>query len=87
MTISLKPRTDIDHWKASKLDLSQILYRPKEASKFANHCTCLQKHKIDDVMDHELIKMANKAIKNKEKVWIFKQHHKYRPDDRCHAIG
>ncbi len=66
----IEPRTDIDHWKASKLDLSQILYRPKEASKFANHCTCLQKHKIEDVMDHELIKMANKAIKNREKVWI-----------------
>ena len=68
----IEQRTDIDHWKASKLDLSQILYRPKEASKFANHCTCLQKHKIEDVMDHELIKLANKAIKNREKVWISK---------------
>ena len=66
----LEQRTDIGHWKASKIDLSQILYRPKEASKFANHCTCLQKHKIDEVMDHELIKLANKAIKNKENVWI-----------------
>ena len=48
----------------------RILYRPEEASKYATHCTCLQKHKIDDVMDHELIKLANKAIKNREKVWI-----------------
>jgi glutamate synthase (NADPH) large chain len=68
----IEQRTDLNHWKASGLDLSQILYRPKEASKFANHCTCLQKHKIDEVLDHELIKMANKAIKNKEKVWISK---------------
>ena len=68
----IEQRTDIDHWKASKLDLSQILYRPEEASKYANHCTCLQKHKIEDVMDHELIKLANKAIKNREKVWISK---------------
>ncbi len=69
----LEPRTDINHWKASRLDLSRILYRPKEASRFANHCTCLQKHKTDEVMDHELIKLANKAIVNKEKVWISKE--------------
>jgi glutamate synthase (NADPH/NADH) large chain len=68
----IEPRTDIDHWKASTIDLSKLLYRPTEASVFATHCTCLQKHKIDEVMDHELIKMANKAIKNKEKVWLSK---------------
>jgi glutamate synthase (NADPH/NADH) large chain len=66
----IEQRKDLDHWKARKIDLSKILYRPREASKFASHCTCLQKHKIDEVMDHELIKLANKAIKNKEKVWI-----------------
>ena len=66
----IEQRKDLDHWKASKIDLSRILYGPKEASKFATHCTCLQKHKIDEVLDHELIKMANKAIKNLEKVWI-----------------
>jgi glutamate synthase (NADPH/NADH) large chain len=69
----IEQRKDIDHWKASRLDLSQILYRPKEASKFANHCTCLQKNKIEDVMDHELISTANKAIKNREKIWISKE--------------
>ncbi len=83
----IEPRTDIDHWKASKIDLSQILYRPKEASKFANHCTCLQKHKIEDVMDHELIKMANKAIKEQGKSMDIPQHYQYRPDNRCHAVG
>jgi glutamate synthase (NADPH/NADH) large chain len=71
-TDMIEPRKDLDHWKASTVDLSQLLYRPKEASVFANHCTCLQKHKIDEVMDHELISMANKAIKNREKVWISK---------------
>jgi glutamate synthase (NADPH/NADH) large chain len=66
----IEQRNDLDHWKAAKLDLSQILYRPTEASKYATRCICLQKHKIEDVLDHELIKMANKAIKNKEKVWL-----------------
>ncbi len=66
----IEQRRDIDHWKARKLDLSQILHRPQEVSKYASHCTCLQKHKIDEVMDHELIKLASKAIKNNEKVWL-----------------
>lgn len=66
----LSQRKDITHWKASKIDLSQILYQPKEAHKYPIHCVCTQKHKIENVLDHELIKLANKAIKNKEKVWI-----------------
>ena len=66
----LEQRKDITHWKAKKLDLSKLLYRPEEASTYATHCVCLQKHKIEDVMDHELIKLSNKAIKNQEKVWI-----------------
>lgn len=66
----LEQRKDLHHWKASKLDLSQLLFRPEEASHVTNHCTCLQTHKIDDVMDHELIRLANKAIKGGEKVWI-----------------
>jgi glutamate synthase (NADPH/NADH) large chain len=66
----LEQRTDLNHWKADKLDLSKLLFRPKEAEKFATHCVCRQKHKLDEVLDHELIKLANKAIKNNEKVWI-----------------
>ncbi len=66
----LEQRTDIEHWKAKKVDLSQILYRPSEAAIHATHCICLQKHKIDELMDHEIIKRANKAIKAKQKVWL-----------------
>ncbi|MCG8697152.1 MAG: glutamate synthase large subunit, partial [Bacteroidales bacterium] len=68
----LNQRTDIDHWKAKTVDLSKILYRPTEAEMHATHCCTDQKHKIKDVMDHELIKIANRAIKNKDKVWISK---------------
>jgi glutamate synthase (NADPH/NADH) large chain len=66
----LEKRKDIEHWKAKELDLSNLLYMPKEAQLHPTHCVCLQKHKITDVMDRELIKQANRAIKNKEKVWI-----------------
>jgi glutamate synthase (NADPH/NADH) large chain len=68
----LVQRKDISHWKARNIDLSRILYRPEEASNYATHCICLQKHKIEDVLDHELIKLSSKAIKNQEKVWISK---------------
>jgi glutamate synthase (NADPH/NADH) large chain len=71
----LEQRTDIDHWKAKTIDLSGILYRPKESEIHATHCTCFQKHKIVDIMDRELIKRANKAIKNKQKIWITKPIH------------
>lgn len=68
----LEQRSDITHWKGKTLDLSGIIYRPAEASKNATYCTCLQKHKIEDVLDHELIRMSGKAIKSSEKVWISK---------------
>jgi glutamate synthase (NADPH/NADH) large chain len=69
----LEQRKDITHWKASKIDLSKILFRPKEASKYATHFVSAQKHKIDGILDIELIKHTNKAIKNFEKVWISKE--------------
>lgn len=68
----LEQRTNITHWKAKLLDLSQILYRPPEVLEFATHFTGRQKHQIKDVMDHELIKLSSKALKNIEKVWISK---------------
>jgi glutamate synthase (NADPH/NADH) large chain len=69
----LEQRGDIKHWKASRIDLSKILYRPEESSKFAARFVAFQKHKIDDIMDHALIELSHKAIKNQEKVWISKE--------------
>ncbi|MBN1598401.1 MAG: glutamate synthase large subunit [Bacteroidales bacterium] len=66
----LEKRTDIEHWKSKLVDLSKILYKPREAEIYATHCTCLQKHKISEVLDKELIKHGNKAIRSKQKIWI-----------------
>ncbi len=71
----LEQRTDIEHWKASKVDLSKILYRPKEAELYDTHCVCFQDHKIDDIMDRGLLKQAASSIKNKNKVWISRDIH------------
>jgi glutamate synthase (NADPH) large chain len=68
----IEQRNDLTHWKASKLDLSAMLFRPEEASIYATRCINTQKHKIDGILDLELIKLANKAIKNQDKVWISK---------------
>jgi glutamate synthase (NADPH) large chain len=66
----LEQRRDIEHWKARNIDLSQILYRPGEASEYATHCTSNQIHKIDHLLDHELLRLSGKALTNREKVWI-----------------
>ena len=68
----LEQRTDIDHWKASLVDVSRMIYFPPESNKNALHFNQAQDHKIDKVMGHELIKLTAKAISNKEKVWLSK---------------
>ncbi|MFB6317874.1 glutamate synthase large subunit [Saccharicrinis sp. FJH54] len=59
-------------WKAKGIDLKPLLYFPEEGKTFDIHNTHDQVHKIDDVLDRELIKLANPAIRSKEKVWIAK---------------
>ena len=61
-----------DHWKAKNLDLSKFLYIPKENNTNSIRNSKKQIHKIDKVMDRELIKLAASALSNKEKVEITK---------------
>ncbi|MFP4060730.1 MAG: glutamate synthase large subunit [Bacteroidales bacterium] len=66
-------RKDFDHWKANTVNLDKLTFFPEEASKYPVYNVSHQIHNIDDVLDRELIKRANKAIKNKEKVWLSKR--------------
>jgi glutamate synthase (NADPH/NADH) large chain len=68
----LEKDPDVDHWKIRNLDLTGLLHLPTEASVNAIHCIDIQDHKIDHVLDVELIKMAEKAIYDKEPVVISK---------------
>ncbi|MBN1498667.1 MAG: glutamate synthase large subunit [Spirochaetes bacterium] len=67
-------RTDLlemkksDHWKASKVDLEKILYRPAEAEIYANFCKEDQIHKIDNILDIKLIEKAKPALEKKTPV-------------------
>jgi glutamate synthase (NADPH/NADH) large chain len=66
-------RDDIDHWKARKLDLSALTYFPKESAYNALYNITEQNHKIDGILETELIRLSNKAIINGEKVWFSKK--------------
>lgn len=61
-----------NHWKAKTVDVSRLAYVPKEAKIYPLHFTTPQHHDIDKQIDHELIRLANAALKSKDKVWIAK---------------
>ncbi|TAJ12254.1 glutamate synthase large subunit [Marinilabiliaceae bacterium JC017] len=65
----------VGNWKTKGIDLSGLLYMPEEAKKYPIHNTTAQQHKIADVLDHELIKLAQPALQNRSKVWIAKEIH------------
>jgi glutamate synthase (NADPH/NADH) large chain len=50
------------------LDLSPILYKPELPSRIIGKHTMPQKHKIDQVLDRELIKLSLPALENQVKV-------------------
>jgi glutamate synthase (NADPH/NADH) large chain len=58
------------HWKAKTVDVSKLIFVPEEAKKYPLHNVMEQHHDIEGQLDHAMIKQANSAIKNKEKVWI-----------------
>lgn len=64
--LTFKPQPD--HWKARNLSLEQILYVPEEV-KVNRICHVKeQNHKLEEVLDQELIKVAQPAITEKKKV-------------------
>jgi glutamate synthase domain-containing protein 3 len=58
------------HWKARNLDFSRILYRPKKADDVAIRHVSVQHHDLEKVLDHEIIRLARKAIDHKKPVVI-----------------
>ncbi len=65
----LNMREAIDHWKAKGLDYSNVLYKPESGDDDV-HCTEQQDHGIDKALDNQLIKEAQPALENGEKVEI-----------------
>jgi glutamate synthase (NADPH) large chain len=52
----------VEHWKASGLDLSPVLYSPPLPDGTATRCTTTQDHGLDKALDHTLIQLAEGAL-------------------------
>jgi glutamate synthase (NADPH/NADH) large chain len=52
----------VDHWKASGLDLSRMLYRPELSDDAALSCKQSQDHGLDKALDNTLIQLAEGAL-------------------------
>ena len=62
----LKPRADITHWKASKLDLAPILATPATPAALSAFETGTQDHGLDAALDHTLIRLAQHALERRK---------------------
>ena len=61
-------RRDIDHWKASGLDLSAVLHNPHVPTRVGRHCTTKQDHGLAQSLDYQLIDHAREALERGKKV-------------------
>ncbi len=67
----LETNIAVDHWKAKGLDLSSLLTPAKKIFPGTEvFHTIDQNHGLHEALDNELIKLADKALKNSEKVFI-----------------
>ncbi len=60
----------VEHWKASGLNLSPILYTPSVSPEADRHCTQAQDHGLDKALDRQLIKLAEPALQDGHSVTI-----------------
>ncbi|OYY04729.1 MAG: glutamate synthase subunit alpha, partial [Sphingobacteriia bacterium 35-40-5] len=65
---NLEMREGITHWKYSKLDLSPILYKEPASEDTSLYNQETQDHGISEVLDWQLLKIAQAAIDNKQRV-------------------
>lgn len=63
----------IGNWKTGGIDMSKILYFPEGGKRFSIYNTTEQRHKIDGVLDYDLIKLSAPALGSKQRVWISKE--------------
>ena len=65
----LEKKENIDHWKFSKLDISPILYKQPASKHTGLYKSEEQDHGLEDVLDWKLLKAAQPALDNQEKVF------------------
>ena len=67
---ALEQREDVDHEKASKVDLSALLASPDSEYDVDRHKTQPQTHEIDEQLDWDLLDRAEPALEHGEPVTI-----------------
>ena len=60
----------VDHWKASGLDYSSILYQPEMPPSVARRCVIPQDHGLDKALDNTLIAKSTAALEHGKRVDI-----------------
>jgi glutamate synthase domain-containing protein 2/glutamate synthase domain-containing protein 1/glutamate synthase domain-containing protein 3 len=67
-TDRLRPRTDITHWKASRLDFTDVLFKAEpRAGVGVFHCVA-QDHGLERALDNNLIELCKPALERREPV-------------------
>jgi glutamate synthase (NADPH/NADH) large chain len=67
----LEPDPDVRHWKSHNVDLSKVLAPAVPGEDNTGVICCIpQDHGIDTVLDRKLVRLADKAIEEKEPVQL-----------------
>jgi glutamate synthase domain-containing protein 3 len=66
----LRVRTDVDHWKASRLDFSDVLMRADARPEVGVFKQKEQEHGLERALDNELIELCKPALERREKVVV-----------------
>jgi len=67
---ALNPEKAIDHWKASGMDLSPILFAPEVPEGSERYCVQSQDHSLEKALDNQLIELSQQALDSGEPVRI-----------------
>jgi glutamate synthase (NADPH) large chain len=68
-TDRLKSKENIKHWKASHIDLSNILYQPYAGSSVGRYHRIDQNHHLEDSLDmKKLLRMCKPALENRKPI-------------------
>lgn len=62
----LEVNKELFPWKAKRLDLTRILFQPDVPQEVNRYNTVSQDHNVDNVLDRELIKLAQAALAKRE---------------------
>jgi len=66
----LDVRKAIEHWKARKLDLTNVLYTPNVGTHVGRYRMQAQDHGLNLALDNKLIELSKNALERREKVEI-----------------